>query len=235
MPPEGVWVPLICALTWIRYDHAVDIDELLTETQARLGVSEDELRAELQDTWQALADQGTTGRVRIRGRPEGEREERELGHDDLRNCRWLAWKPKPRSAEMVLNPSDGDCGSGPYDVGVRRYEDTFEGEFEGLSVSAINYAEPVVSRPELMDFHPQPMVSVRKLKSSVAGFDKALQWLEHQLRTLPRKSHRRAFFLKQMQTEFGISSNKALEVWSQARRKFPDWTGPGYPPKNHSK
>jgi hypothetical protein len=186
----------------------------------------------LQDTWRALADHGSAGRVTIRGRREGEREERELDRDALRNCRWLAWKSTPRRPDFALNPSGVGPASGPYEVAVRRHEDTFEGEFEGLKVGAINYVELVVSRHELMDLHPQSKISSRKLKSSLAAVEQAQQWLEEQLATLPSRSRTRNFFLEQMQIDFGLPSKRAKEAWAQVTRKHTDWARPGRPRKN---
>lgn len=230
-PSSTVWVPIICALTWIRFEHSVDIDELLAGTGSSLGLSEEELKAQLQDTWRALADFGSTGRVTIRGRRDGEREERELDRNDLRNCRWLTWGPTPRRPADGPNLSGASGTAGPYDVRVRRYEDTFEDQFEGFRVNAVNFEDLVVSRHELMNLYPLPTIPARKLRSSVAAFEQALEWLEHQFRTLPRKSHTRPFFIGRLRTEFGLSLKRAEDVWSQARRKFPDWTGPGCPRK----
>lgn len=229
-PPEGVWVPLICALTWIRYNHAVDIDELLTETQARLGVSEDELRAELQSTWQVLADQGTTARVRIRGRPEGDREERELGHDDLRNCRWLSWKALPRGPQSVREAAP-EADPERYEVRVGRYEDTFSDQWESLRAGAIDYVDVVVSRGELLDIHSLTIVGARGYNVSPVRIARAERWLESQLATLPVKFHTKKHFVEQMGNLFDLGPKRAGAVWKNVSQKHEAWTRPGRPPK----
>ncbi len=230
-PPDAVWVPLVSALTWIRYDHAVDIDELLATTCLYLNLSQEELQLEMQETWRGLADHGTAGQVTIRARREGEREELELGTDELRNCRWLSWSTRAGGAGTVLGASGADRASSAYTVRVSRYDDSFSEEWERLGVGAVDYVDLVVSRRGLLEVHPRPKLGTRKLRSSAAAFHQAAGWLELQFETLPVKSRRKALFLRDMQTKFDLSANRAQEVWAQGTRKYEAWAAPGRPPK----
>lgn len=233
-PPAAVWAPLTCALTWIRWDHAVDIDELLIETRVQLGVSEDDLRAELRRTWQGLADQGTADLVRIRGRPLGEREERELGHDDLRNCRWLSWKPFPRGPTVEAYKSTAAAKSTSHEVRVGRYEDSFLGEWERLRVGAVDFVDVVVSRKDLLKIHPRPLFRERKLKSANAAAARAEEWLEGQLTILPVKSRTKNHFVERMQREFDLGPKRASIIWKNVTQRHEAWRRPGRPPKTPS-
>ncbi len=218
-PPDAVWVPLVSALTWIRFDHAVDIDELLATTCLYLNFSEEELQLEMQETWRGLADHGTAGRLTIRGRREGVREEVELGTDELRNCRWLSWSV------------GGDTALPANTVRVGRYDDSFSGQWDRLGVGAVDYVDVVVSRRGLLEVHPRPKLGTRKLRSSAAAFHQAERWLELQFQTLPVKSRQKSLFLADMKGMFDLSANRAQEVWAQVTRKYEAWSAPGRPPK----
>lgn len=231
LPPEVVWVPLIDALSWIRYQHSVDLEELLRGALDCVGLSYSAVKGELEHIWHELADRGTIGEVRIRGKRDGEATEISLGLDDLRNCRFLAWTSLGDNNRREWMST---FRSSPKMVArVERHPDTLDGAWDRLGdAPGHDYYDLVVLRSDLLRLWPPVRSSVRKLRNSGAAQDSANKWLAQLLDQVEVKSVTKAEVLPQIQDRFKLSKTRALQVWAHATRDRPEWKVAGRPPKS---
>jgi hypothetical protein len=215
-PPKQTWVSLTAALTWIEYEHSLEVDHLLQMIKGDYKEQKKVLRLRLQEVWQRLADLASIGHIEIRGRVLGDRVERTLNYEELRNNRFLAWVAQPGSN---------------IDVRVERHDgtgDNFDGEWERLSDRrSVDLHEVVVRRDELLRFHPVPRKSVRRLRVSKAEADRAGEWLKDQLEARVVKSMTKRELLRELRSQFNVSASQAQQLWREATRSHPGWSVPG--------
>jgi hypothetical protein len=228
LPSNQTWLPLIPALTWIRFRHSQDLDTL-GQIPIDLKHSDANLKEELQQAWRELADHGTVGAVTIRGKRDGEQFERELAMEDLRNCHYLSWS-------SMTDLGDGvGWATSRTDIVIRveRHPDTYDGAWDRMSGGeGYDYYDLVVSRAELISIYPVPKLSEQKLRSSHAAKEAALVWLMGELDRLRPKSKRRDDLLEEVQTRFKLSGRQAERLWAEATKTHSQWAEPGRPSKN---
>ena len=228
LPPLATsWVDLGSALNWLVEGMSRPLPPLL-EGGAE-GPNSDELLARWQPAWERVADAGSGGRLRLRGRPMiGAKmaDEIALTVDDFRSCTILDLMPRPgRPGETLL------C--------ARINKRGFDGYFDDFNSHARHgFALIVAARDDLMALHPieAAMRQLRTMSSMEASFDrveaeqKAAEWLHHQLSTRPVGSKMRDWFRGCMVREFGVSSRAATHIWKSTTAVFPEWSKSGRPP-----
>jgi hypothetical protein len=221
-PPEGVWVELISGLSWIRYRHSVDLSTLLGTTRLVMDKSEEEVRAELECAWRELSDVASSGRIMVRGRQvhEGEprfrgQKEVDLGSDDCRGCRYLAW------------PIDT---TGNAAARVERTENSFSGAFSRRALQPAcdyDFVDLVVLREQLMDIWPVPKRSMVKRRRIEAGTRKAAMLLSNSLRSHDPATTPKATLLDPISEQLGLTVRQRSEAWKAATASCPEWRSPG--------
>jgi len=216
LPREAIWIDLMEALTWAVFRHSVSLPEFLVSA----GPQPTDFGAELQDTWRDIADQGTVGRIQIRGKRDRAHDEQDLNLDDLRNCRFLAWTPFTDPDRKVV-------------LRVERYPDTYKWHWERLDKEppGFDYYDVVVRRAQLMDLYPREKPSLRKLKAKVGAEKAASDWLAHFCDSNPRGSKTRDELVREIRDEFHLSLRRARIVWDGVTAGRPAWRRPGRPPK----
>lgn len=231
LPPEVIWVPLIDALSWVRYQHSVDLEELLRGALDCIGLSDSALRGELEHTWHELADRGTIGEVQIRGKRDGEATEMSLGLDDLRNCRFLAWTTLGNTSRREWMSS---FRTSPKMVArVERHPDTLDGAWNRLGdAPGHDYYDVVVLRSDLLRVGPPVRPVLRKIRNAKAAQDSAAEWLANFVDERAAKSVPKREVVAQIQARFGLSQARAKQVWSDVTRDHPEWQTPGRPRKS---
>jgi hypothetical protein len=224
LPPEAVWVPLVEALTWMRWRHAVEAADLLA-TRERLGLTGEELREQLQEAWRELADEAASAGITVRARAEGERREGALNPDDLRNCRFLVLG---RGSDTQNAGSSSDHSYGAAELRIERHEDTFSGAWRRMSDEpGSDFSHIFVARTELLKRYPIPAASEGRLKSSIASANAALAWLEETLDRLEPRSATKAELIGEMRSLFRINKARAMANWTHAVARRPVWSLPG--------
>ena len=225
-PPEGVWVELVPALTWIRYQHSVDLATLLSVTCGAMDKSEEEIRVELETAWRELADLASSDCIKVRGRQihEGQtrlrgRNEVKLECDDFRCCRHLAW-PLDDTSEATAR--------------VERVDNSFSGSFFRRAHQLeedYDFIGVVVCRNQLMSFWPVPKPSVVKRFASRAKEAQAVSRLIQEFQRLDPATNRKAAVLNPIKEELGLGDRQARRAWVVATLDFPEWRLPGAPRK----
>jgi len=195
-PPRATYVTLTAALTWLRYDHACELMELLAWAD-RLGPRRFELMCQLTEEWLKLADYACEGHLAVRGRRVGRFEEVRLTEDDLRNSRHVGWR-SDTDATLSIDP----------------FEFTFAGGFR-------SYAEPdlrgfhavYVSRSGLLGYK---RVRHRRSHDSLSAdsWKAARAWLHNRLESLEPMPGLKAHCIDQMTSEFHVSKSRAEELWT---------------------
>lgn len=232
LPGPRIWLSLMEALTWVSAKQTMTLDELVQGLSDVRESTRERFRAPLQEAWHTLADYGSVGKLQIRGKRDGEQEERGLSVDDLRNCRHLTWVWDDPGC---TSPLDLDVAGIRTVLRVQRYPDTFSGEWDRLEdISGFNYYDVVVLRSELLNLFPPSPALQRKFKSSAATRRRALQWLSKTLDELPPRSRGKKDLLNELCEQFEISQRQALAIWSTATEMKPEWSVPGRPRKNPS-
>lgn len=223
VPAEVAWLPLVEALTWIRFSCAVELDELLHTKLVELDLTAEELRMQLEQAWRALADEAGAADISIRGRRDGEREERELGIQDLRNCSFLTWSGVGEDSRPHW-----DTSNSRYVVRVERYKDDFEGNFARIGdKTGHDYWYVVVSRAGLMVRYPVPGAIDRRIRTVGATLNDAVEWLKCELDLSLTGAQPKAYFIERMRDRFSISASLATRAWAQAVADRPGWSKPG--------
>ena len=215
-PPKQTWVSLMAALTWIEFEHSLEVEDLLRTDDGEHGMQQQTLRLRLQDAWHRLAARASIGEIEIRGRVVGDRVERTLDREELRNNRFLAWVAQPDIAiDVRVEGHDGT-------------DDEFDGEWERLGDSlGFDFQYLVVRRDELLRLHPVTQKGVRRLRISRAEAERAGEWLKDQLEARVVKSMTKRELLRELRSRFDISASQAHQLWRQATRSHPEWSVPG--------
>lgn len=212
-PPEQSWVSLNAALTWIEFRHSLELEEMLEKLDDGQPMQEHPVRLCLQDAWRRMADDASVGRIEIRGRVIGDRGERALDRDELRNNRFLAW------VQQLDNS---------FDVRVERHEDTYDGAWERLQDPlGSDLHHVVVRRDDLLLLSPVPPRSVRQRQVAAAEARRAGEWLNEQLRIRVSKSVTKRQLLNELHGLFAVSGSHANHLWREAALNHPEWSTPG--------
>jgi hypothetical protein len=226
LPPEAIWIDLMEALTWVAFRHSVSLPEYLVLA----GAQPTDFGSKLQDTWRDIADQGTVGRIQIRGKRDGAHDEQDLSVDDLRNCRFLVWTPRGNLNHSGMETSEGRTGV----LRVERRPATFEGSWDRLDekTPGFDYYDVVVRREQLMELNPREKPSVRKAKAKVGAQALASAWLGEFCDSNPPRTKTKLQLIVEMQDTYRLSQRQALAVWDLVAADRPAWRAPGRPRKN---
>jgi hypothetical protein len=220
-PHAEIWVSLTAALSWIEFQRSMELEELLEQIVGQYGLTASALRLRLQESWRKLADEASLGRIEVRGRIVGDRLERSLEVDDLRNNRFLAW---------VVQEGAG------LDVRVERHDgtdDIYDGEWERLADSrGFDFHCVAVRRDELLRLWPVPLKSVRRRQGAMSEARRASEYLREQLHSLAPKSVTKRQMIERVTAGFRVSASQALQVWREVTLEHPAWTAPGRPRKS---
>lgn len=200
-PTAPKWVPLVTALGWIKFGRAVDPEEPFQDLCAELGLDELQVTQEMQGAWQTLAEQAGPGAVR--GSREGERYERALEIDDLRNCRYFTWRR--RNGRVVAQ--------------VDRYEDSYEGGWAALNdPNGFDYVDVFVLRDEILRIRPRSGLARTTSQTPLSHESRAYEWLSAELDSHKKRAPgiNRTHFIAELKKRFRLNAHRASKVWDRA-------------------
>lgn len=209
--PKGRWTNLTAALTWLRFDRALDLRDLLSQA-TRQGFSEGDVQGALNDEWHGLRDYACEGKVGIRARKSEIVPEVELGEDQLRNCPYIIWFDGEDNVRID-----------PFDFG-------FSGGFKSrIAEDLRGFQDPVVGRKGLVSYK---RVRARRRVGidRVAAWRAAARWLEAWLRKQEPMPGWKLPVVKHMVAKFGITKSRAQELWTDTASKL-KWPLRGAPNK----
>ncbi len=202
-----------------KLTHAIELpeDEVLAEPKlaealARAQERTENVRRALEAEWRKLADSASAGLARIRGKPCGYLEEKLLGADEARNCKYLVWLPDGPGMPITARVERHDGTDEPFDGEWQRMQDD----------RGPGYDHVFVNRTDLLVLSPLPT-----RKWALENMRHAEAWLLNLLPTVPIRP--KAEILQQMLEVHPMSLNAALKVWRKvtAQPQFSKWRLPG--------
>ena len=198
-PSRRKWISLTSALTWLAFERASELTELLAMAKAR-NWSDDYLRKKLTSEWLEVADAACDGSIQIRASQHDGTYEIPLGTEELRNLRHVGW-----------------IGDPPI-LAIDRFPFTFTGGFRkrasGLKDELL---DPVVWRADL--------ISYKKAKErwsrphAVQNYDGARKYLDENLPLEESPFHLKAKYVQVLKTRFGLPATSAVREWTAGARR----------------
>lgn len=228
LPPRKTsWIELGTALNWIVKGVSQPIPILPNEELRRS--KSDELLARLQPAWGRIADAGSGGRLKVRGRPMIKSELAEevaLTVDDFRLCATLGLVANAcRPGEILLCARINARGDAGY------FDDFVSDARHGFALIVVAYAD-LMALHSVKDATRQlrSLHSTKTLLDGAEAEEEAAAWLHYQLSTRTPKSETRDDFLAHIVTEFRVSGRAAKRIWANTTADFLERRKSGRPP-----
>lgn len=192
--PGRTFVSLSAALTWLLFDRAMELPELLNITKTQ-GVPDEALQATLTSEWLDLADYACRGPILIRGRRAGRPKDATLALEDLRNCRHVGWEVKEY---LTVDP----------------FPFTFGGGFQSRSISEfLGFTLVEVSRKGAIEWKKE-RTRLRRTQLR-PDYEGAEAMINAELPFEQKCVGHKARYVRRLETEFRLPHYQAVKMWTK--------------------
>jgi hypothetical protein len=214
--PADNWISFDRALSWICFDLAAGLDQLLDGADPAVALMEDQIRGEFQVAWRQMADEAAKRSLEIRGRRERARQREQfwtrLSNDDLFNCRFL---------DIVLYPEGRT-------ILVSRHDRDGESVWEGIwNEAGWDYTELLVRRDDLLTIKSRARPKQTRRKTSRTTQLEAAKHAKAELAARESADIRKQDILADLSARYALTRYAAQQVWNEVTADRPDLRQPG--------